>query len=512
MTILAVAVAAGIIIFARNKSNKNYVQADNKRQSSITLAKMDLTKSVSATGTIKSGVSKTVSAPVNGIKIKKVNVSVGDKVKKGDKLLVFDTDNLKEALAEAKENLAEAKEDYDDSVSSAQSRLSDALSTYSDDNNSLGKKVSDAKKALEKVKKEIKTLKKKIADKKNMELQASLKEQLAKAEESKKNLQNEYETAKTNIKNTNKQNKSNIESAEEALKTARSNGSKSIKEAGRQVQEAKDNLAECSVAAPAGGTVTSLYVEAGSIYNGGNIAQIDNMSSYKVVTSVDEYDISSISKGQKVIILTAATDEDELEGEITFVAPSTESTSEITGTNSDGSGTSGSYEVEIALKTKDDRLRIGMTARCSIILEEAEDVYAVPYDAIHENKDGANVIYVEDIEAMGDNRPGSQQDASTQDNKEQGSLEQREIEVKKGMESDYYVEISGEGLSEGLRVIIPVDGDISSGSTEDQSGKEGIEIPGMGGSMPEGMPSGGMEGNRHGMGGSFGGRGTGSGN
>lgn len=484
--ILVLAVAAGIIIFARSKISKNYVQADNKKQSSIILSKMDLTKSISATGTIKSGLSKTVSVPLNGIKIKKVNVSVGDKVKKGDKLLVFDTDNLKEALAEAKEALAEAKESYNDSVALAQSRLSDAKATYSDDNNSLGKKVSGIKKSLEKVKKEIKKLKKKIANEENMELKVSLKEQLNKAEESKKNLQNEYETAKSNKKNTGKQNKSNIESAEEALKTARSNGSKSIKEAGKQVQSAKDSLAECSVTAPAGGTVTSLYVEAGSIYNGGDIAQIDNISSYKVVTSVDEYDISNISKGQKVIILTAATDEDELEGEITFVAPSTESTSGITGTNIDGNSTSGNYEVEIALKTEDDRLRMGMTARCSIILEEAEDVYAVPYDAVHENNNGTNVIYVANTESMGNNKPGSQRDVNTQDSKEQESTNYKEIEVTKGMESDYYVEISGQGLSEGMRVIIPVDDDISSDSIEDQFGKGDIDIPGMGGKMPEG--------------------------
>ena len=88
-----------------------------------------------------------------------------------------------------------------------------------------------------------------------------------------------------------------------------------------------------------------------------------------------------------------------------------------------------------------------MTARCSIILEEAEDVYAVPYDAIHVNKDGTSVIYAED---------------TGQGKKPKKKAGKREIEVTKGMESDYYVEIRGDGLSEGLRVIIPSESGISS--------------------------------------------------
>lgn len=353
----------------------------------------------------------------------------------------------------------------------------------------------------------------------------SLQEQLSKAKESKKSLQNEYETAKNNRDNTNKQNKSSIDNANEALNTAKSNGDKSIKEAQKQLEEAKKQLQNCKVVATTGGTITAVCVEAGDIYNGGDIVQIDDTSSFKVVTSVDEYDISNISKGQKVVILTAATDEDELEGNITFVAPTTGSTSSSESGGMDSSTSSG-YEVEIALNTNDNRLRIGMTARCSIILEEAEDVYAVPYDAIHENKDGTSVIYVEDISGMLDTNEveNGNQETTLYENNEQEVLEQREerhktteqndstdstdgntvqkeIEVTKGMESDYYVEINGDGLVEGLRVIIPTDSDVSSGNEEEQEEKN-ISIPGMGG-VPE---MGGSGGNMSG-GGSFGGRG-----
>ena len=477
IAVLAVAVVTGIVIFAMNRNNASYAQADKKKQAGIMLKKMDLTKSISATGKIESGSSKTVSAQLNGLEVKKVYAAVGSQVKKGDKLLEFDTTDLEENLAEARENLEEAREDYNSSVSLAQSRLTDAQSTYDSDKKSLDKKVSDMKKSLDKIKKQVKKLKKSVANAQDREEKISLEEQLSKAEESKKNIQNEYGTAKNNRENTNKQNSSSIDNAEESLRTAE-----------KQVKEAEEQLAGCKVKATASGTVTAVYVEAGSIYNGGDIVQIDNISSYKVVTSVDEYDISSISKGQRVVILTAATDEEELEGKIKFIAPSAGNTG-TSGINGVDNSSSGGYEVEIAINTKDERLRMGMTARCSIILEEAKDVFAVPYDAIHENQDGTNVIYVEEMPDQDvQEREITEESGNTQD-----SNGYREIEVTKGMESDYYVEISGDGLSEGLRVIIPTDSDISDGNEDTNQDTDSINLPGMGG-MPGGMPGGGFSG------------------
>lgn len=442
--IAAVAVVAvtGVIVFARNKLSKDYVQADRN----IVLKKMDLTKSASVTGTVKSESSKTVSAPLKGIEVKKVNVSAGDKVREGDKLLEFNTDNLEKALKEAEDNLSNAKKDYKSSVSSAQSKLDDARNTYKSDKKRLEKKVSDIKKSLDGIKKKIRELNKDIEDAENVEEKMSFTEELLRAEENKKILQDVYEAAKENKKSTNKQNQSDVDSANEALETVKSNGEKNIKKARRKARKAKEQLGDCNVVAASNGIVTAVYVETGDNYNGGDIVQIDNTSSFKVTAAADEYNISSIVKGQKAEVFTAATDNDKLEGKVTFVAPSATVTN-TSGTGSTGNSSLDGYGIEITLDTKDDRLRIGMTARCSIILEEAEDVYAVPYDAIHVNKDGTSVIYAED---------------TGQGKKQKKKAGKREIEVTKGMESDYYVEIRGDGLSEGLRVIIPSESGISS--------------------------------------------------
>lgn len=322
-----------------------------------------------------------------------------------------------------------------------------------------------------------------------------MQEQLAQA-------QSAYEQAVENEENTNKQNSNSIDNASDSVEDAETNGNKTIKEAENKVKEAKDNLEKCTVKATMSGVVTVLNVEAGDTYSGGIIAQIDDTSSFTVTTSVDEYDISKLEKGQKVIILTEATDEDELEGEITFISPSTNSSS-TQSDNMQSSSSSSGYEVKIKIKTADDRLRMGLTAKCSIVLSEAKDVFAVSYDAIHEDADGNTVIYVKDQTTNNvENTTGAS------DNKENQQTAQKEIKVTKGMESDYYVEISGDDLQEGMQVIIPSDETTASDDKNDSDDFSSM----FEGKAPSGdMPGGNYQGGNPGGGNSRGGNSRGGG-
>ena len=308
--------------------------------------------------------------------------------------------------------------------------------------------------------------------------------------------QSAYEQAVENEENTNKQNSNSIDNASDSVEDAETNGNKTIKEAENKVKEAKENLEKCTVKATMSGVVTVLNVEAGDTYSGGTIAQIDDTSSFTVTTSVDEYDISKLEKGQKVIILTEATDEDELEGEITFISPSTNSSS-TQSDNMQSSSSSSGYEVKIKIKTADDRLRMGLTAKCSIVLSEATDVFAVPYDAIHKDADGNTVIYVKDQTTNNvENTTGAS------DNKENQQTDQKEVKVTKGMESDYYVEISGDDLQEGMQVIIPSDETTASDDKNDSDDFSSM----FGGKAPSGdMPGGNSQGGNPGGGNSRGG-------
>lgn len=471
VVIILIGIAVAIVLpsMVRAEPSSKKIQKEN----TVQLAKMDLTSSISATGTIESAATKTISANVNGVEVKSVKVKEGDEVKKGQTLVTFDESDLEEAFEEAKENLSDAKTQTANELSQAKRKLSEAQDTYAAQKEKMAANVTSAKQEYEAAKKAVSSAK-----------TASEKQ---KAQETVKQAKSAYEQAKSEQESTNKQNKSNIQSAKDSVTTTQSNNKKTLREAEKSVEEAEKTWEECSVTAPMDGVVTAVGIEDGDTYSGGEMFEISDCTNLQVSTTVSEYDIAKVKKGLKVVILTDATEDTELEGTITYVAVTTGSTldsgssSGNTGSNtsmstgtSSSSSTSG-YEVRIQIKDNNEKIRIGMTAKCSIVLEEAADVYAVPYDAIHTNSNGANVIYVKDS----------------------ASGTRKEVTVTKGMESDYYVEVSGEDLSEDLQVIIPSDA-TSSGSSSDESEKSSGALDGL-------MQDSAGKGNRSNKGGGFGG-------
>lgn len=456
--IVIVAAAVGIALFVKAKGSKDTVNAGSGQQSTVQLSKQDLVESISATGTFESATNKSVTSTATNLTVKKVLVAVGDTVQKGDSLVKFDQSDLEDAYADAKDNLSDTTTSANAEVTNAKKQLSNAQTTYSDSKTSSAAEVKKTKASLQTIKKTIRSLKDKIKAAKDAARKTALQQELSQAQEQLTQAQEKYEQAETNR-------------------------TKQIKEAQKQVKEAKENLDNCAVTAPVSGTVTSLSVEEGDTYSGGTLLQIQDTQSFVITTSVDEYDISDVKVGQRVVILTDATDNDELEGKVTFVAPSTDS-SGSTSTEAQGqsSGTTASssdgYEVKIKVTSSDDRIKLGMTAKCSIVKKEASDVYAVPYDAVH-RENGESYILVKDGDSTS------------------------KVTVTTGMETDYYIEVQGDDLQEGLQVVIPTDKTDSSSDSNKQNSTFG-GFGGMGGT-PDGST--GNKGDRGGMNGSKGGSG-----
>ena len=130
------------------------------------------------------------------------------------------------------------------------------------------------------------------------------------------------------------------------------------------------------------------------------------------------------------------------------------------------------------MKTRDYRIKLGITDKCSIVKKEASDVYAVPYDAVHK-ENGESYILIKDGDSTS------------------------KVTVTTGMETDYYIEVQGDDLQEGLQVVIPTDKTDSSSDSNKQNSTFG-GFGGMGGT-PDGST--GNKGDRGGMNGSKGGSG-----
>lgn len=328
-----------------------------------------------------------------------------------------------------------------------------------------------------------------------------------------------YTKAVQEQEDTTRNNESTLANQASSLENTKLNATTSSKTEEDQVESIQEQIDDCTVTAPISGVVTSISVSTDETFAGGEILEIQDNSSYIVEASVDEYDIADIEKGMSVVIKTDATGDEELEGEIIYVAPTPTSSDSSSGAGmSSSSSSSSAYEVQISIKTSNDRLRIGMTAKASILTESREDVFAVPYDAIETNENGESVIYVVDA-AVGGNREVSDTEkteaSAEEESVEDGSQERthggerpdmsgdgnssgnmqnkRAIVVEVGLESDYYTEISSDELEEGMLVITGTSAQSSGSDKSDSSDMSGM-FGGMGGGSMGGGSQGGMPG------------------
>mgnify|MGYP002346402637 CR=1 FL=1 len=247
---------------------------------------------------------------------------------------------------------------------------------------------------------------------------------------------------------------STVDGSQSALDNSRLSASTAGQTYADLVDTYSKQLAKGVLASPVSGTVTAVDIAAGDLYAGGPIVTVEDTAALVVVAEIDEYDIADVQLGMKALFKTDATRDQELEGEVIYIAPRpTESmTGEIT------------YQVKISVDTATDRLRLGMSAKVSIIVSKTANVLAVPYDAVQTDSDGNTVVYVlEDLPAEaaapGQAVPGKEAAAPAE------PANQRAIPVTVGVEGDYYVEISGAGLKEGLAVVLPDSGYVDPIST-----------------------------------------------
>lgn len=226
-----------------------------------------------------------------------------------------------------------------------------------------------------------------------------------------------------------------------------------------RVKELQKQVDECTIKAPMSGVITSVSIEEGDETSTENntICVIQDTTGFKAEGTVDEYDISKIYEGMTAVIKTEATGDLEMTGKVSFVSPTpkTQSSSAM-----NDSSSAAVYPVRVIIDELDEAVRIGMTAETKLIIEEAKDVLTVPYDCIKEKEDGTCVIYAERAEGEapegGKFAAGKKPDSKDVDASDVSfaSTLGKEIVITKGLETDYYTEISGPEVKEGMNVYV----------------------------------------------------------
>lgn len=180
-----------------------------------------------------------------------------------------------------------------------------------------------------------------------------------------------------------------------------------------------------TIKSPIDGTVTKVSAKKGEYpVAGENLFEIKDLSQLQVVANVTEYDVLDIKKNMKATITTDAKEGKEWSGKITDISETT-------------TDDNGNFTVKIKIDKPGKYLKSGMTAKVKLIVKSESNAYAVPYDSITKTSESSGYVYV--------------------DNGEDAEKRYEKIQIKTGLETDYYIQISGEGLKDGLKVVSGTD-------------------------------------------------------
>lgn len=205
----------------------------------------------------------------------------------------------------------------------------------------------------------------------------------------------------------------------------------SQKSAGSDVSYLRKQLNDTKLVSPIDGTVTFMNAKAGT-QSSGVMFVVEKTKDLALNASVSEYDINKIVSGQKAVVKSEMTGEEEFAGTVSLIAPAA-TKQQVTGQQDASSANDKTqFKVMVAIQGKHDNLKIGSNARVNIITSERGAVLAVPSEALAMDKKGYAVF-----EAI----------------KKGDTYKAKKIRVTTGMETDLMTEISGSGLREGMKLV-----------------------------------------------------------
>ncbi len=463
----------------------------------------NLSNTISATGMVestdKSNVYSQLSNPV-----KTIDYSVGDTVQEGDILCELDTESLKldiaqqEATINASAQSAQHQintsvknynyaqevndEDLDASVRNSRNAMSDskdaledadsALEDLDDDRDSASSSLSAARSRVrsseqakaaaqaqyDSAKKALEDADPTIGESETDNLQAAVEAaeaalnnataELTSANAAYAAAQSTYNAADTAYENAKDSRSDTVRNYNDAQKSYEA----AILSAEKNLESAKDNVTGSQIAAnhqastialeklnlqlekstirsPISGTVTAVYATEGAPGNG-LLFVIEDTENLKITTSIKEYDIETVKSGLPVTIKADATGDKEFEGTVSKIAPTAAKAND----GSTVTGTNVQFDTEIAVTGNHEGLRVGMNTRVNIVLAERTNIFGVPYNAVVTDDKGNKIVYVAE--------PG-----------EKGSYNAKAVPVTTGLETDFYIEIASDNLSEGVLII-----------------------------------------------------------
>lgn len=158
--IIPVSIIAGIAVIGGAIAALGSAASTVAYADTIKIQEKTIENKISVSGTIESAEVKKVYSKLN-YAVEKVNVSVGDAVKKGDVLCTISTEDLQQQILQQQTTVDNSGVSEEYSLSTAEEKYNDALEAY---NNGENASVMSAEKAVEQAEKALDTAKRKAAD------------------------------------------------------------------------------------------------------------------------------------------------------------------------------------------------------------------------------------------------------------------------------------------------------------------------------------------------------------
>ncbi|AQR93012.1 HlyD family secretion protein [Clostridium saccharoperbutylacetonicum] len=398
-----------------------------------TLSKGKVVNSVNVLGEIKSQDTTNIYSTESNA-IKEVKVKVGDNVKTGDILAILDSAGLEKDIEQSTATADATDANNKVTLEAAQKAYDDELKIY---NNNLNTDVKNAEEVLNLAKINLDDKKKTYEKNKSLyDARAITESDFNKVKIDYDTANSDYEKAKVSLENVKIKADQALSKAKNEYDTAQNNyNNKSQRIA---IEKQKQQLENCTIKATVDGTVTSVNATVGNSGNG-ILFELENLDNIEITVPIKEVDIANIKVGQRAEIKTDSTGNDVIEGEVVSVSPSAKkdiiAQSKDASQSQQGTSSDAGFEAKVKVNNANQNMKVGMSARVNIITSEKSDVYTVSSESIIENGNGKSVYVAEKIGEKGN------------------EYIVKELPISTGLESDFNVEISGEGTSDGIFVI-----------------------------------------------------------
>jgi len=203
------------------------------------------------------------------------------------------------------------------------------------------------------------------------------------------------------------------------------------------LDDSKRNLGETEIRAPIAGIVVKKGIQVGelatglsSFGSGSTIVKIEDRGSMRVKLNMNEIDVAKLTLGMKATVDVDALPADQYTGKVNKIAPA--STVSAAGATADAVVR---YEVEIFIDNPNERLRSGMSAKCSLAVIDRQGVLTLPVDYVKKEGRKAFAFF-------------------PPDNPKDPKAKAKQVSITIGAQSGSVLEITS-GLKDGDKVVKP---------------------------------------------------------